>query len=74
MPGMNPTGTKTDSSTSVIAMIGAVISPIAFFVASGAGSRGLLHHVLDVFDHHDGIVDDDADGENHGEHRDGVGE
>ena len=37
-PGMKPTGTKTDSSTSVIATIGPVICPIAFFVAS-AGVR-----------------------------------
>ena len=33
MPGMNPIGTKTESSTSVMAMIGAVICRIAFFVA-----------------------------------------
>ena len=35
---MNPTGTKTASSTSVIAMIGPVISFIASLVASLAGS------------------------------------
>ena len=34
MPGMKATGTNTESSTSVMAMIGAVISPIAFLVAS----------------------------------------
>ena len=33
IPGMNATGTKTDSSTRVIAMIGAVISDIALLVA-----------------------------------------
>jgi hypothetical protein len=33
MPGMNATGTNTDSSTRVIAMIGPVISDMAFFVA-----------------------------------------
>ena len=38
MPGMKATGTNTDSSTSVIATIGAVISAIAFLVAS-AGER-----------------------------------
>ena len=38
MPGMKATGTNTDSSTSVIAMIGAVICAIAFLVAS-AGDR-----------------------------------
>src|SRR5215510_2874051 len=34
MPGMKATGTKTDNRTSVMAMIGAVIWPIAFIVAS----------------------------------------
>jgi hypothetical protein len=38
MPGMNAIGTNTESSTSVIAMIGAVICVIAFLVAS-AGVR-----------------------------------
>ena len=36
MPGMNATGTNTDSSTSVMAMIGAVIS----FMARCAASAG----------------------------------
>ena len=40
MPGMKATGTNTESSTSVIAMIGAVISPIAFLVASWTESSG----------------------------------
>ena len=40
MPGMNATGTNTDSSTRVIAMIGPVISAIAFLVASGIDSSG----------------------------------
>ena len=34
MPGMKATGTKTESRTRVMAMIGAVISPIARLVAS----------------------------------------
>ena len=38
MPGMNATGTNTDSSTSVIARIGAVIWPMARLAAS-AGER-----------------------------------
>ena len=38
MPGMKATGTNTESSTSVIAMIGAVISRMASLVAS-AGER-----------------------------------
>src|ERR1700733_15363590 len=33
-PGMNPTGTNTDSSTNEIAITGPVICAIAFFVAS----------------------------------------
>ena len=37
---MNATGTNTDSSTKVIAMIGPVIWAIAFFVASGIESSG----------------------------------
>ena len=40
MPGMNATGTKTDSSTSVIAMIGAVISAIARLEASAGVNSG----------------------------------
>ncbi len=71
---MKATGTKTESSTSVIAMIGAVISRIASLVASaGVQLRMLLHHALDVLDHDDGVVDDDADGQHDGEQRHGVG-
>ncbi len=33
----------------------------------------LLHHALDVLDHHDGVVDHDADGQDEGEQGDGVG-
>jgi len=40
MPGMNATGTNTDSSTNVTAMIGLVISRIAFLVASLIESSG----------------------------------
>ena len=39
-PGMKATGTNTESSTSVMAMIGAVISAIAFLVASGMERSG----------------------------------
>ena len=64
MPGMNATGTNTDSSTSVIAMIGAVISPMAYLRCVGGRELGmLLHHPLDVLDHDDGVIDHDADGE-----------
>ena len=40
MPGMNATGTNTDNSTRVIAMIGAVISAIATLTASPGDSSG----------------------------------
>src|SRR5262245_32916411 len=40
MPGTNATGTNTESSTSVMAMIGAVISLIARLVASAGESSG----------------------------------
>jgi hypothetical protein len=35
--------------------------------------RLLRHHALHILDHHDGVVDHDADGEHEGEQRDGVG-
>ena len=71
---MNATGTKTDSSTSVIAMIGAVISrhrQLGRFRRRQLGM--LLHHPLDILDHHDGVVDDDADGQHDRQQRDRVG-
>ncbi len=40
IPGMKAIGTNTDSSTSVIAMIGAVICAIAFLVASAGVASG----------------------------------
>ena len=40
MPGMKATGTKTDNSTRVMAMMGPVISAIAFLQASGTDSSG----------------------------------
>ena len=40
MPGMKAIGTNTDSSTSVIAMIGAVICAMAFLVASAEEISG----------------------------------
>ena len=71
---MKAIGTKTESSTRVMAMIGAVISSIACLVASAGVSSGCSSiTALDVLDHHDGVVDDDADGQHHAEQRDGVG-
>ena len=74
MPGMNATGTNTDSRTSVIAMIGAVISRHGALGRLGGRELGVfLHHALDVLDDHDGIVDHDADREHDGEQRYRIG-
>ena len=75
MPGMKAIGTNTESSTSVMAMIGAVICRIASFVAAAPASqvRVLLHHAFDVLHHHDGVVHHDADRQHQGQEGDGVG-
>ena len=74
IPGMNATGTKTDSRTSVMAMIGAVISVIAFLRRLGHRQLGLLlDNTLDVLDHDDRVVDDDPDRQHQRQQRDGVG-
>ena len=71
---MKATGTNTDSSTSVIAMIGAVISLHGALGRLGGRQLGmLLHHPLDVLDHDDRVVDDDADGQHDRQQRDRVG-
>ena len=73
-PGMKAIGTNTDSSTSVIAMIGAVIWRHRLLGRVGRREvRLLLHHAFDVLDHDDRIVDDDADGQHEREQRDRVG-
>ena len=53
---------STELSTSVIARIGPVISFIALMVASRTG-RPLSSQRLDVLQHDDGVVHDDADGQ-----------
>ncbi len=74
IPGMNAIGTNTDSSTSVMAMIGAVICAIASLVASGGRHlRVLLHHPFDVLDHDDGVIHHDADRQHQRQQRHGVG-
>ena len=74
MPGMKATGTNTDSSTRVMAMIGAVISRHRLLGRLGDRKLGLLlDHALDVLDDHDGVVDHDADGQHQRQQRDGVG-
>ena len=56
-------------------MMGAVICSIPRLLGGllGGEVRFFLHDAFDVLDHHDGVVDDDADGEDHGEEGDGVG-
>ena len=74
IPGMKAIGTNTESSTRVMAMIGAVICRIASLVASaGDHLRVLFHHPLDVLDHHDGVVDDDADRQHQRQQRHRIG-
>ena len=51
IPGMNATGTNTDSSTSVIAMIGAVISRMALLVAClgvRCGSSSMIRSTFSI--------------------------
>ena len=74
IPGMKATGTNTDSNTSVMAMIGAVISRHRLLGRLGGGKlRVLLHHPLDVLDDDDGIVDHDADRQHHRQQRYRIG-
>ena len=49
MPGMKAVGTKTERSTRVMAMIGAVISAIACFVASATESCGFSSSTRSTF-------------------------
>src|SRR5204863_1198830 len=49
IPGMNATGTNTDNSTSVIAMIGAVISAMARLTASPGDSSGCSSMIRSTF-------------------------
>ena len=71
-PGMlciNATGRKITTSESVVAMTARPIS----LVASIAASNGLIALLLDVpedvFEHHDRVVDDDADRKRQAQHR-----
>ena len=69
---MKATGTNTESSTSVIATIAPVISPIAAAPPRPRHAGILLHHALDVFNDDDRVVDDDADRQDEREQRHGV--
>ena len=71
---MKATGTNTESSTSVIAMIGAVISRHRLLRRLGRREiRFFLHDAFDVLDHDDGVVDEDADRQHHREQRHRIG-
>ena len=67
-PGKNAIGMNTADSTSVMPMIAPVICPIALRVASLGRQAFLGHDALDVLDHDDRVVDQDADRQHHGEH------
>jgi len=69
MPPMNRTGMNTAASDVVMARI---VNPISFDPLRAAGERRFagLEVAHDVFEHHDRIVDDEADGgdeRHHGE-------
>ena len=68
MPPRNSTGMNTAASDSVIETM---VKPISFDPASAAYERLFAHlHVPEnVFEHHDGVVDDEADGKNQRHHR-----
>ena len=68
MPGINALGRNTAHSTSVMAMIGPVISCMAVIVASRT-RQALGQPALDVLQHHDRVVDDDADRQHQPEQR-----
>ena len=68
MPPRKALGRSTELSTSVMARIGPVISFIALMVASRT-RQALLQPALDVLQHDDGVVHDDADGQHQPEQR-----
>ena len=74
IPAMNPTGTKTESSTSVIGNDRR--RHLRHRLLGGGRRRKIrlfLHHALDVLDDDDRVVDHDSDGEHHRQQRDRVG-
>ena len=68
MPVMNTLGKNTEQSTSVMAMIGPVISSIALIVAERT-SRPVPMRRSMFFQHDDGVIHDDADGQHQAEQR-----
>ena len=65
---MKPSGASTAASVSVIATTGPVISFMPTMAASHR-RQPLLDVAVDVLDHHDGVVDDEADRQHHREQR-----
>ena len=70
-PPRKATGRNTAERMSAMPMTGAETSFMAWIVAS-LGSHPVLEVVHDRFDHDDGVVNDDADGEDKAEHRERV--
>ena len=74
MPGMKATGTNTESSTRRNRDDRRGDFAHRQFGRVGRRQfRMLLHHPLNVLDHDDGVVDDDADGKHNGEQRYRIG-
>jgi hypothetical protein len=71
-PPRKAIGTNTAHSTSTMAMTGPVTSCIALMAASRAVQVLLVHDAFDVLQHHDRVVDHDADGQHHAEQRERV--
>ena len=63
---MKATGTNTAISTAVVAMIGPVTSDMAFRRRLKRRQSG-LELALDILDHDDRVVDDEADRQHHAE-------
>ena len=61
MPLMKPTGTKIATSDSVVAITARPISFVALDRRLHRRHPLLFHEPVDVLEHHDGVVDDDAD-------------
>ena len=67
MPFMNATGTNTATMDNVVAMTARPISEEPSREACIGGSP-FLHPAVDVLEHHDGVVDQNADREGQSEH------
>ena len=69
VPGRKAAGMNTAAITSTIAISELPISSIERIVASFGDEVVLRHVALDVLDHHDGVVDHHADGQDQAEQR-----